>query len=73
MKSISDDAVAQLHIPDIFSMCLGPDGGMLTLGGINDSYSAGPMTFTPIITETYYVVNMQGLSVNGASVRNHIM
>lgn len=49
-----------------FSMCLGYNGGILVLGGVNDSYSAGPMVYTGIIEETYYNVKFNDVTINGA-------
>eukprot|EP01114_Cavostelium_apophysatum_P013049 TRINITY_DN3078_c0_g1_i1.p1 TRINITY_DN3078_c0_g1~~TRINITY_DN3078_c0_g1_i1.p1 ORF type:complete len:586 (+),score=131.58 TRINITY_DN3078_c0_g1_i1:50-1759(+) len=67
-----DDVFAKLveanKINNAFSMCLGPDGGMLTLGGADDNYSAGEMVYTPITSETYYVVEMNDVLVGGQSI-----
>lgn len=44
-------------------MCLGYTGGFFTLGGVDDSFSGGPMTFTPLIKDTYYVVEIEEMLV----------
>ena len=49
-------------------MCLGYNGGILTLGGIDNTYSNGPIQYTPIIRESYYVVNMLDLLVDNTSI-----
>lgn len=36
--------------------------------GIDNSYSAGPVAYTPITSETYYVVEMNDLLVGGTSI-----
>lgn len=61
-------------------MCLGYYGGILVFGvliflnyfneikGIDNAYSAGPVVYTPITSETYYVVEMNDLLVDGTSI-----
>lgn len=55
-------------IDDVFSMCLGESGGRLVLGGVGEEYAGGAFIYTPIIAETYYVVNMSDLTVGGKSI-----
>jgi len=55
-------------MPDCFSMCLGLNGGIFVLGGDNSQYYTGGYTYTPIINETYYVVQMNDFKVGGKSL-----
>lgn len=68
-----------------FSMCLTPNGGAITVGGVGNYHSlfslfihlrsiftkplpAGSLVYTPIIEESYYVVNLTDTSVYGSSI-----
>jgi hypothetical protein len=55
-------------VADVFAMCLTSDGGKLVLGGDGAMYSTSAPQYTPIIQETYYVVNMSDLAVGGVSL-----
>ena len=55
-------------LANVFAMCLTDHGGRLVLGGTGDEYTMGPFVYTPIIEETYYVVNMTDLRVGGTSL-----
>jgi len=39
-------------------MCLGPKGGALILGGINDTLYSGEIQYTPIVNASYYSVEL---------------
>ena len=55
--------MAQAGIPNVFVMCLGPSGGSLALG--HGPYREDSVQYTPIITESYYVVTMRDFLVSG--------
>lgn len=38
------------------------------IGGVDQRYSQGNMTYTPITKDTYYVVKMTDITVNGVSI-----
>jgi len=67
-NSVFDQLESEGIVENSFSMCLGLTGGMMVLGGIDSNYSKGPMTYTPIIKETYYVVQMVDLFVENTSI-----
>eukprot|EP01121_Diplochlamys_sp_Union-15-3_P005119 TRINITY_DN1541_c0_g1_i2.p1 TRINITY_DN1541_c0_g1~~TRINITY_DN1541_c0_g1_i2.p1 ORF type:complete len:483 (+),score=76.74 TRINITY_DN1541_c0_g1_i2:76-1449(+) len=53
------DFFVQSGLKDIFSMCLGPKGGALVLGGINDTLYTGEIQYTPIVQKKYYGVSLR--------------
>lgn len=66
--------VSRTGIDDIFSLqCCGWDGGdtpgtgTLVLGGIDESFYTGAMSWMPIISETYYCVGLICASTPGGS------
>jgi hypothetical protein len=63
------DALVQTeNISDIFSMCLGIQNGILVIGGVDTNYFTDPIQWTPITTQTYYIVNMPSISINGMNM-----
>lgn len=62
---IFDSIVSELNIPNIFSMCFNEDGGSLLFGGYNSIYSLDTISWTRIIHESYYMIWLNGISVNG--------
>lgn len=53
-----------------FSFYLGNsarDKGELLFGGVDAEYYTGDFTYVPLIAETYWEINMEGLSVSGES------
>jgi len=62
------DSLVANGMPNCFSMCLGTNGGIFVLGGDNSQYYTGAYTYTPIINETYYVVQMNDFKVGGKSL-----
>ena len=65
--TVFESFVSAGEISNLFSMCVGMEGGAMTLGGIGPYYT-GSFQYTPIIAETYYVVYMSDLRVEGSSV-----
>ena len=57
---------SQGSVRDLFTMCLGPRGGTLYLGG-GDSGTG--IRYTPIVQQSYYVVTMEALKVRGVPPR----
>jgi hypothetical protein len=63
------DALVQTeNISDIFSMCLGIENGVLVLGGVDTTYFTDPIQWTPITKQTYYIVNMPSMTINGMNM-----
>lgn len=68
--TIFDQWVSAGQLQDVFSMCLAEEGGKMVLGG--DGTEGGDVVmWTPIIDESYYVVNMTDMLVNGQSIGIH--
>lgn len=44
--------------------------GMMTIGGVDSYLYTGPFYYTPIVSDTYYVINLGGISVGGQPVVN---
>lgn len=56
---------------DIFSICTGTKGGVLTLGGSNPKLYSGSLTYVPLLrtsTPLFYLVSITGSTVGGKSV-----
>lgn len=56
---------------DIFSICTGGEGGVLTLGGSNPNLFAGSLQYVPLEHSSrplFYLVSITGTSVGGKSV-----
>jgi len=51
-----------------FSMCLGSNGGVFILGGVDTSYNDAEMQYTDIVDDTYYVVQVNDFSVGETSI-----
>ncbi|KAH3757742.1 Eukaryotic aspartyl protease [Pelomyxa schiedti] len=51
----------------IFSMCITSNGGMLYLGGVGP-YSNGPISYTPIISQDFFTVHINDITVGGVSI-----
>jgi len=60
--------VASKNLSNVFSMCLGDMNGALVLGGIEEKYFTGSIVYTPIISESWYVVQLNQIVINGASI-----
>ncbi|KAN0032052.1 hypothetical protein ACTFIV_005925 [Dictyostelium citrinum] len=56
-------------IPNVFSMCLGKDGGILTIGGINERVNIEPPKYTPIIDFHYYSIHVLNIYVENESLK----
>ena len=56
----------------VFSFHLGKDGasGELVLGGVDSSHYNGELNYLPLSNETYWEVELQGMSLGGKSVTN---
>lgn len=57
------------QVAHVFSLRLDQVGGSLLIGGINDSNVVGPLQFTPLVEEGWYVVNNPRLYI-GSSPSN---
>eukprot|EP00486_Rosalina_sp_Unknown_P013183 CAMPEP_0201592810 /NCGR_PEP_ID=MMETSP0190_2-20130828/190602_1 /ASSEMBLY_ACC=CAM_ASM_000263 /TAXON_ID=37353 /ORGANISM="Rosalina sp." /LENGTH=334 /DNA_ID=CAMNT_0048051745 /DNA_START=393 /DNA_END=1397 /DNA_ORIENTATION=- len=58
---------------NVFSFYLQSDAnkdGELLLGGIDSKHYTGELYYTPVIHETYYMVEQQGGTINGKSITN---
>jgi len=63
-----DQLVSNNGIKNIFSMCFASEGGVLVLGEVESSYYKGSIQYTPIVNDTYYVVNLNHIVVAGESI-----
>jgi hypothetical protein len=56
----------------VFAFHLGKDGatGELVIGGVDDSHYTGDLHYLPLSNETYWEVELQGMSLGGKSVTN---
>jgi len=56
----------------VFSFHLGKDGasGELVIGGVDNSHYSGDLHYLPLSNETYWEVELQGMSIGGKSVTN---
>ena len=53
---------------NIFSHCLSNNGGKLILGGVVENYYSGSIIWTPIIQQSWYVVNVTDMRVANKSL-----
>lgn len=61
--------VAQKQISNpVFAFKLAQSGSELYLGGTNSKLYTGSITYTPVTTQGYWQVALQGVTVNGNSV-----
>ena len=81
-ESISVDAVTpvwynimdqKLVEQNLFSFWLSKDagnvvGGELILGGVDPSRFTGPITYTPLFSETYWAIYVENILMNGVSI-----
>ncbi|XP_015197904.1 pepsin A-like [Lepisosteus oculatus] len=69
---VFDNMMSQgLVSQDVFSIYLSPNGetgSVLTLGGIDQSYYTGQITWIPLSSETYWQITMDQISINGQAV-----
>lgn len=66
--TIFDQLVSSGMVPrDIFAVSIGREGqqGMLFLGGEGEQLHGGPVLYTPIISQTFYVVHLEAVLVDG--------
>jgi len=68
VPTIIDQMVQSGQISNVFSLCLGESGGSLVLGGTDATLFQGSFAYTPIIKETYYVVDLQTVVIAGSSI-----
>merc|ERR1712146_416937 len=54
----------------VFAFHLGKDGatGELVIGGVDDSHYTGDLHYLPLSNETYWEVELQGMSLGGKRV-----
>lgn len=50
-------------LANVFSMCFADQGGILYLGGMDETHYDGDIKYTPIIEDAWYVVEMPSISV----------
>jgi len=48
----------------------GAEGSKLTLGGVNSDYFEGNMKYYPLVSETYWVIDVDSVSVGDANIKN---
>lgn len=60
--------VKKYNIPNLFSMCLGSDGGLLVLGGVEDSLHLSAPNFAKITTPLYYSISVSNVLINGEAL-----
>jgi len=71
---VFQQAVDQNLVDPVFSFWLSnqPDtsgkGGELTLGGYDPTHFVGALTFLPLINESYWMIEIEGMSMGGAAV-----
>jgi cathepsin D len=64
------DTMVKNGYHNIFGMCMGPNGGALSLGGTDDSLYTGSIQYTPIADESWYVVKLLDVFADGISITN---
>lgn len=62
------DALVSAGMPNVFTICLSDNGGYLTLGGINTAYNNGAVKYTPITSESYYVMTISSVRVDSSTL-----
>lgn len=63
-----DQLVTHEGMDNVFAMCLGGPNASITLGGLDSELYVGSISYTPITSETYYVVDLMSVSLSGQSV-----
>ncbi|KYR00990.1 hypothetical protein DLAC_02067 [Tieghemostelium lacteum] len=66
--SIFSKIVQQNNLSDSFSMCMGQHGGVLVLGGVDNSSQLGPMLYTNITNEKFYSINIMDVHIDGTAL-----
>src|SRR6185312_11396994 len=61
--SVFESLVDSGVVANVFSMCFGDEDGALVLGGIEPSYYTGQIVYTPIVVDTYYMVDLLGITI----------
>jgi len=51
----------------VFSLCLATTGGVLNLGGIDPTLFSGSISYTPIVEEKYYSIQLKALTIDGVA------
>lgn len=51
------------QIANLFSLCMHSEGGTVVLGGAGAEYNNGAVQYAPLVSESYYVVEMMDLQV----------
>jgi len=51
-----------------FTKTAGQTGSSLVMGGVNTKYYTGDLKYYPLISETYWVVKLDSVKINGSSV-----
>jgi len=67
-NTVFDSIVDEGELANVFSLCLGSNGGHLTIGGINSSLYTGEIEYSPLLEEEWYVLNITDVGVNGQSL-----
>jgi len=63
-----DSLVATQQLANIFAMCLAPQGGIITMGGIDRRLYQGTIQWTPIKAKLWYVISITDVAVEGVSL-----
>jgi len=63
-----DSLVQTGQLANVFAMCLTPQGGVMTLGGIDDRFYTGPIQWSPIQEEMWYVLKVEDIGVDGRTL-----
>ncbi|KAF2078521.1 hypothetical protein CYY_000146 [Polysphondylium violaceum] len=60
--------VKKYNIPNLFSMCLGNNGGLLLLGGVEESLHLSAPRYAKITTTFYYSISVSNVLINGETL-----
>jgi len=60
--------VQERNVSDVFALQMCRTTGRLWLGGYNSTFFSGSVAWTPVVNESFYVVNLMDISVGGNSV-----
>jgi hypothetical protein len=54
----------------VFSICMAPDGGYFSLGGINSTLHDGQIKYIPLLTDMYHKVDLLNIKVDNNTAIN---
>ncbi|KIJ67155.1 hypothetical protein HYDPIDRAFT_84279 [Hydnomerulius pinastri MD-312] len=65
--------IEQHAVPEpVFSFKLADNGSELLLGGKNPKLYKGPITYTPVVNQSYWVIDVQSVSANETQVLGNL-